>query len=223
MSADPQRSMTIRITSNGKIKTWVSLALAHLEKAGDIPLVLHTLPAKDAENVKTGASPKMPPSVTTVPRLLTVVEIIKREFLKRLAEKRSVRLKGLHQYNEIGILEDLEREEDDAMAVEGEEVSTAEKEKKRAEKIVQMLSGTNQYGTRILLIERDANNVHNSVKLVQTPYMRVTLSLYELPASLVKGATYQPPKSRKLSKSAKARAKKREKKLQEASAPSENA
>ncbi|EAU81639.2 hypothetical protein CC1G_02655 [Coprinopsis cinerea okayama7 len=205
MSADPQRSMTIRITSNGKIKTWVSLALAHLEKAGDIPLVLHTLPAKDAENVKTGASPKMPPSVTTVPRLLTVVEIIKREFLKRLAEKRSVRLKGLHQYNEIGILEDLEREEDDAMAVEGEEVSTAEKEKKRAEKIVQMLSGTNH------------------VKLVQTPYMRVTLSLYELPASLVKGATYQPPKSRKLSKSAKARAKKREKKLQEASAPSENA
>jgi len=42
-----------------------------------------------------------------VPRLISVVEIIKREYLKVLETTHSARLLGLHQYNEFGTLEDL--------------------------------------------------------------------------------------------------------------------
>lgn len=42
-----------------------------------------------------------------VPRLISVVEIIKREYLKKLEATHSRRFLGLHQYNEIGTLEDL--------------------------------------------------------------------------------------------------------------------
>jgi hypothetical protein len=45
------------------------------------------------------------PSVTVIPRLISVVEIIKREYIKLLQEKHSTRLHGLHQYNEIGNVE----------------------------------------------------------------------------------------------------------------------
>jgi hypothetical protein len=37
-----------------------------------------------------------------------VVEIIKREHLKRLQAEKSTQLYGVHQYNEVGCLEDLE-------------------------------------------------------------------------------------------------------------------
>lgn len=44
-------------------------------------------------------------ATTTIPRLISVVEIIKREYIKTLEVKHSPRLLGLHQYNEIGDLE----------------------------------------------------------------------------------------------------------------------
>ena len=44
---------------------------------------------------------------STIPRLISIVEIVKREFVKALAAKHSPRLAGLHQYNELGCLEDL--------------------------------------------------------------------------------------------------------------------
>jgi hypothetical protein len=47
------------------------------------------------------------PSTSMVSRLISVVEIIKREYLKMLETTHSTRLHGLHQYNEIGTLEDL--------------------------------------------------------------------------------------------------------------------
>ena len=47
------------------------------------------------------------PSTNTVSRLISVVEIIKREYLKILETTHSARFHGLHQYNEIGTLEDL--------------------------------------------------------------------------------------------------------------------
>ena len=54
----------------------------------------------------------MAPSTTLIPRLVSVVEIIKREYVKKLdpalAEKGC--LAGLHQYNEVGALEDLSDE-----------------------------------------------------------------------------------------------------------------
>ncbi|KAF9460254.1 hypothetical protein BDZ94DRAFT_1148954, partial [Collybia nuda] len=176
----------IRITNHGKMHTWVAFALESLEKHEDRPIALHTLPAvpkppTDAQ----GPDPKHPPgslsnSTTTVPRLISVVEIIKREYIKTLELKRSPRLLGLHQYNEIGCLEDLG-------LVEVPETD----ESKRAEELVAALSGKKY------------------VKQKQTPYMKVTLSVNELGEDY-KNATYQPPAIRKLSKSAKARAKKRE-------------
>jgi len=98
-------------------------------------LVLHTLPAatkgKSKENERTevavgdGNEPQDAPqlaqstevikkdtgsgfsaSTTAIPRLISVVEIIKREYLTVMNAKRPAQLVGLFQYNEIGSLED---------------------------------------------------------------------------------------------------------------------
>jgi hypothetical protein len=71
----------------------------------------------------------IPLSTTTIPRLISVVEIIKREYLKTLEMTHSRVLSGLYQYNEIGYLEQDESQdsmpsEEDraqalAMALEG--------------------------------------------------------------------------------------------------------
>ena len=42
------------------------------------------------------------PSTTTIPRLITVAEIIKREYLLAMDVRRMPDLVGLYQYNEIG-------------------------------------------------------------------------------------------------------------------------
>lgn len=73
------------------------------------------LPANlnEESNVTTPKANRMHQSTTLIPRLVSVVEIIKREYVKKLdpvlAEGGS--LSGLHQYNEVGTLE--ERNEDD--------------------------------------------------------------------------------------------------------------
>jgi len=98
-------------------------------------LVLHTLPlaagGKSKENGKNevaaseGNEPREAPqlpqgtdaikketrsglsaSTTTIPRLITVVEIIKREYLAAMNARRSPQIVGLFQYNEVGSLED---------------------------------------------------------------------------------------------------------------------
>jgi hypothetical protein len=62
---------------------------------------------------------KRGPSVSTItiPRLISVVEIIKREYLAAMNTNRSPDLVGLYQYNEVGSLEERvenesEKEED---------------------------------------------------------------------------------------------------------------
>jgi len=58
--------------------------------------------------VGENSAPQSHSKVTsTIPRLISIVEIIKREFVKALAGKHSPRLAGLHQYNELGCVEDL--------------------------------------------------------------------------------------------------------------------
>lgn len=49
----------------------------------------------------------MPPSTALVPRLISVVEIVKREYVKMLDTSLAAdgALTGLHQYNELGTLE----------------------------------------------------------------------------------------------------------------------
>lgn len=84
-----------------------------------------------SEKSKSGANPRaISVSTTTIPRLLSVVEIIKREHIKYLDIVHSPVLTGLHQYNELGHLEqhvldmDVElqpenRAQEIAMALEG--------------------------------------------------------------------------------------------------------
>ncbi|KAJ7820971.1 hypothetical protein B0H14DRAFT_2832332 [Mycena olivaceomarginata] len=201
---DPQNPQLIRITNHGKITTWVAFALDFLDKHAFVPIVLHTLPATanppdptptpapgdgtGRANSNPNPNPKPnanPPSLahtaSTVPRLISVVEIIKREYLKKLELEHSSTLLGLHQYNEIGTLEEELRAPDPPH-------DTADADAARSQAIVAALRGDD----------------------AQTPFMRITLSRVELPG--LAAATYQPPVARKVSKSAKARAKRREKK-----------
>jgi len=78
-------------------------------------LILHTLPfeikpasqlslEKEKLSIKRETASN---AYSTVPRLISVAEIIKREYVNVLQEKRSSRMCGLYQYNEIGTLERL--------------------------------------------------------------------------------------------------------------------
>ena len=125
------------------------------------PLVLHTLPtvaktkSKENEGMEVdtgdGGEPQDAPkprqeadvvdqqkkglsvSTTTIPRLISVVEIIKREYLVAMNAKRSLDLVGLYQYNEMGSLEDQAENE----RKEGEESAEG-----RAKMITEALGGT---------------------------------------------------------------------------------
>lgn len=113
----------IRITSHGKMKAWIAFALDNLldDNDGAKPVVLHTLPNPNPKAPSTTSSTSSS-STLLIPRLISVVEIIKREYLKTLEMKHSTRLSGLHQYNEVGSLEELgltpDNEEDDQRALE---------------------------------------------------------------------------------------------------------
>ncbi|KAJ7100007.1 hypothetical protein B0H15DRAFT_505029 [Mycena belliarum] len=207
----PQNPCLIRITNHGKIKPWVAFALDFLEKHDDIPVVLHTLPAppkpgpaptpeteraaggpiRTAKNANAKPAAAISPSTSTVPRLISVVEIIKREYLKKLELEHSSTLVGLHQYNEVGTLEAL-----GLAPVDTDAEMPQDAEARRAREIMAALEGKNY------------------VKIKQTAFMKVTLSRVELTG--LSAVTHQPPAVRKLSKSAKARAKRREKKAEAA-------
>ncbi|KAF5318501.1 hypothetical protein D9619_011033 [Psilocybe cf. subviscida] len=202
----------IRITNQGKMKSWITAALDFLscpDPATDDErvLVLDTLPisftttptttaaaaAASSFAAPSDAAPNAAPTsfasaTSTIPRLISVAEIIKREFVNTLAEKKSTREMGLFQYNEIGTLEELRP---DIVGVGGGNGGDAAE---RANQIIHAMGG------------------QNHPRQTQTPYMRITLSTTERPELLTTGASYQPPTKRKFSKSAKARAKKRAKK-----------
>ncbi|KAI0084112.1 hypothetical protein BDY19DRAFT_556373 [Irpex rosettiformis] len=121
---DHLKAHEIRITTHGKMQAWVEFALDFFEKNETRPLILHTLPAKAKDSAESDIDGRdvLETSATTpqrtekkkesdndsallVPRLVSVVEIIKREYLKELdttlADGRGT-LSGLHQYNELG-------------------------------------------------------------------------------------------------------------------------
>ncbi|KAJ3749992.1 hypothetical protein DFH05DRAFT_20718 [Lentinula detonsa] len=199
------RDIFIRITRAGKISNYIAYALGSLEKNDEKPIVLHTLPSSQNEQETPDAQkdqsnknlPNPSISLITTPRLISVVEIIKREYLKDLEKRRSTRLVGLHQYNEIGSLEDLAPKDG---SVE------RETDVQRAQRIATALEGK------------------NFPKQQQYPYMRITLSTHELPELVKKGATYQKPLTRTMSKAAKKRAKAHQKKaVQQGDLDAENA
>ncbi|CCM04689.1 uncharacterized protein FIBRA_06875 [Fibroporia radiculosa] len=190
----------LRITSHGKIRAWVEFSLDFLQKNPEKPLSLHTLPAAKgkapARGEATGGevqleaatsatqdkSTRMHTSTSMIPRLVSVVEIIKREYLKTLdpALSDAGKLSGLHQYNEVDALDDIDS---------GDSIETAEE--KRQKELAAVLRGKRH------------------LRQHKIAYMRVTLCRRELPHLLAKGATYQKPQVRALSKSARARLKKR--------------
>ncbi|KAJ4489633.1 hypothetical protein C8J55DRAFT_557535 [Lentinula edodes] len=181
----------VRITRAGKLTNYVKYALESLEKNDKKAIVFHTLPEvhdnPEAAHTRQGLKDASTASLTliTTPRLISVVEIIKREYLKDLEKRRSTRLVGLHQYNEIGSIENL--------GSNGVSVGR-ETDEQRAQRIAMTLEGK------------------NFPKQRQFPYMRITLSVHELPELIKKGATYQKPVSRTMSKAAKKRAKTNQKK-----------
>ncbi|KAG8922560.1 hypothetical protein FRC02_011789 [Tulasnella sp. 418] len=222
----------IRITSHGKIRPWVTYALKFfqvtrsslfasldtdtIQENPTRPLVFHTLPVQpgvealavnerdklcDQECHQHHDAPDGPSNAenkctATIPRLISVVEIIKREHAKQhskpnAAAEVTASLSSatpiLHQYNEVGTLEDQKaqnRQADDTNIIQPD----------RTDSILQALEGT-------------------SPKIKRTPFMKVTLSLRQLPKAEIGKATYQlPPPPKGLSKAAQHRAKKRAKK-----------
>ncbi|EGN99036.1 hypothetical protein SERLA73DRAFT_181813 [Serpula lacrymans var. lacrymans S7.3] len=141
MADNVEPKNTIRITRQGKIRYWVNFALEFFEKNPEDALMLYT-----------------PPGSLVMPRLITVVEIIKREYMKILDISSS--LSGLHQYNRLGYVEDAERGDDEERL---------------------------------------------------QPYMKITLSRRALPGSADQSVTYQTPAMRRLSRTTKARMRKRQK------------
>jgi hypothetical protein len=79
-------------------------------------------------------------SFVIIPRLISVVEIIKREYIKVLQEKRSDRMNGLYQYNEIGTLEQLGV----SVSRSTEDISQISPEDARSQQIMEALSGRNK-------------------------------------------------------------------------------
>ncbi|KAH9933668.1 uncharacterized protein BXZ73DRAFT_46171 [Epithele typhae] len=195
--AGPSTSHELRITSHGKITQWVAFALEHFKAHEDRPLVLHTLPIQrdrepqqmaegdvqgETEGGKKEKTERLHPAMATIPRLVSVTEIIKREYLKTLDVKQAEGgvFSGLHQYNEIGSLEDA-----------GLDERAGDEEQERMASLARALQG------------------RNHLKMKKTAFMRVTLSRTELPGLVLRGATHQPPGTRKLSRSTRARLRKR--------------
>lgn len=194
-AAAQEAAHEVRITSHGKMSAWVEFALKFFEENPGRPLAFHTLPppptaAHEPASQSKPKADRMHPSMALVPRLVSVVEIVKREYVKMLdtslAEQGA--LSGLYQYNEIGELETS------ASAGEAGEVDP---EQERLQNLNAVLEGKNH------------------LKIKKTAYMKITLCRKELGHPLSKATTYQKPSVRKLSKAARDRAKKRTKKHEE--------
>ena len=83
--------------------------------------MLHTLPAARKDGPIKGGKTGLLPSTITIPRLITVAEIIKREYLLAMDAKRMPDLVGLYQYNEISCVENGVENEANEESDEGAE------------------------------------------------------------------------------------------------------
>ncbi|KAF9486129.1 hypothetical protein BDN70DRAFT_926837 [Pholiota conissans] len=186
LDTQTQLEKHVRITQHGKMKSWIASSLEFFEDTEDETektLTFHTLPHLMDSKADAGSlvdtvsiTPQSASLVTSVvPRLLSVVEILKREYMKLLETKKSSRAIGLHQYNEIGTLEELgvvvDRTGVKERSAAGDADAAAVAEERRSKDIIQALSGKNH------------------PKQTQTPFMRITLSTTERPELLAKGAS----------------------------------
>jgi hypothetical protein len=111
-------------------------------------VILHTLPCEvepasqvNPETRKISINQQIASNASlNIPRLISVSEIIKREYVKVLQEKRSSRMRGLYQYNEIGTLERLGVSVDPGAA----DTFKGSPEDLRSLQIIEALRGKNQ-------------------------------------------------------------------------------
>lgn len=101
-----------------------------------------------ANPAKAKAKEGITPCTSTIPRLISVTEIIKREYLKRTRKS----LVGLHQYTEMACLEDLDEWKERQSRSEGQEgaengdaeATLLKAAEKRAEELKAVLGGKRQ-------------------------------------------------------------------------------
>jgi hypothetical protein len=111
-------------------------------------VILHTLPSEvvpisqpSHETETLSINPKTASNaLLTIPRLISVAEIIKREYVKVLQEKGASRVRGLYQYNEVGTLEHLGV----SVIPTAADASETSPEDSRSKQIVEALRGKNQ-------------------------------------------------------------------------------
>ena len=125
-------------------------------------MTFHTLPPP-------GAPPTEKTSSATIPRLITVVEIVKREHLGRLKARRSSSLAGVYQYNEVGALQDLPSS------------------RAPSPDVTDLLSGS-KFVVPSAFAKGWTNRVC-SVRIKKTVFMKVTLSRKKLQHLVDRGAT----------------------------------
>ncbi|KAG8213170.1 Arp2/3 complex, 34 kd subunit p34-Arc-domain-containing protein [Butyriboletus roseoflavus] len=160
-SEEPGIPDSIRITRHGKLRIWIKKALDFFESHPSRPLVLYSAPADV--------------SASTIARLVSIVEIIKREYLKG-RDVSAGDVSGLHQYNQLLF------EQQGRIPEEGED---------RRDALHHALNG------------------HSHAKQSFAPHMKITLSTRALTRSHEKRETHQKPATRRMSKAAKARMRRR--------------
>ncbi|WWD17481.1 hypothetical protein CI109_101922 [Kwoniella shandongensis] len=126
---DEEESHRMRITSGGSMSAYVQFGLRYLRENPKTPLVLHTLPPpspspqaqpKSDKSQSESSGPSKPrslttllPCTTTAPRLIAIVELIKREYIAQIRKdlqrtdpegkgKGKGKGKGIWQYTECG-------------------------------------------------------------------------------------------------------------------------
>ncbi|KAH9812514.1 hypothetical protein DFH28DRAFT_978751 [Melampsora americana] len=103
----------LQITPNTKISTCVARVLNHLKQADSAPLCLHTIPTNHKAIEKVISSSKKNPMYNSVGKLISIIEIIKREFEAEMINESSGTTidkshssnNHLFQYNQYGSLE----------------------------------------------------------------------------------------------------------------------
>jgi hypothetical protein len=98
----------------------------------DAPVVADDVSLLIADSISTSTARQSQSCMNTIPRLVSVVEIVKRQFLDAKADLHSGSRPGALQYNYVGCLEDL-RPEPEAVQLP------------RAIFVQDLLQGKNQY------------------------------------------------------------------------------
>ncbi|EGG12597.1 uncharacterized protein MELLADRAFT_114800 [Melampsora larici-populina 98AG31] len=108
----------LQITPNTKISTCVAKAINHLKQVESAPLCLHTIPSNYKTIEKVISSSKKNPMYNSVGKLISIVEIIKREYIAEMInqssgttiDKSHPSRNYLYQYNQYGSLESYQLE-----------------------------------------------------------------------------------------------------------------